>query len=101
MVKSIRGGASSAFAGPLREGRDARTPPAETGDAHHLCGRPAALCARELAKKKTQDEYLKGSFGSVMSLKQVTAEGLDGFCALVLRRALPVKRSRPHDSRIK
>lgn len=101
-MKSIRGGASSAFAGPLRVGRDARTPPAETGDAHHLCGRPAARRARELAKKnqktQTQDEYLKGSFGS---LKQVTAEGLDGFCALVPRRASPVKRSRPHDSRIK
>lgn len=50
-AKSIRGGASSPFGGPLREGRDARTPPAETGEARHLCGRSAARCAWEMNKK--------------------------------------------------
>lgn len=71
--------------------------PAETGEAPHLRGRPAA----EEVKKKTYDEYLKGSIGSVRSRKQVTADGLNGRCAFVPRRASPVKRSRTHDSPIK
>lgn len=86
-MKSIRGDSSLLLSAeePEPEALQALTwfPPgkAETGAEDHLCDR-----RRVYRGRVAFDEYLKNSFGSVLScrqsqMKQVPAEGSDGRCA--------------------